>query len=76
MSDDLVDRLLFGVFTVEETIALRDESADRIEKLEAALDMSEKRFATLKDAWDTLRRRDMPPLYGSAALAGEKKNDG
>ena len=52
------------------------KQADRIKKLEAALDMSEKRFATLKDAWDTLRRRDMPPLYGSAALAGDKKNDG
>lgn len=51
------------------------EAADRIEHLEIALDMSEKRFATLKDAWDTLRRRDMPPIYGSAAFSGEMKND-
>jgi len=51
------------------------EAADRIEALEAALDMSEKRFATLKDAWDTLRRRDMPSLYWSHALAGEGKDD-
>ena len=72
MCDDLVKRLrVCAAFDPDQA-----EAADRIEKLEAALDMSEKRFATLKDAWDTLRRRDMPPLYGSAALAGEKKNDG
>ena len=75
-SDDLVKQLRERSRQyVENEYNFDKRAADRIEHLEIALDMSEKRFATLKDAWDTLRRRDMPPIYGSAAFSGEMKND-
>jgi hypothetical protein len=37
MTDDLVKRLRIGIHTSEDVCALRDEAADRIEKLTAAL---------------------------------------
>jgi len=37
MSDDLVKRLRIGIHTSVDDQALRDEAADRIEQLEAAL---------------------------------------
>ena len=37
MTDDLVKRLRVGIHTSADEQALRDEAADRIEKLEAAL---------------------------------------
>ena len=41
MSDDLVERLRIGIHTSEDVCALRDEAADRIETLVAALSLSQ-----------------------------------
>ena len=51
-------------------MALIDRLKNRIEKLEAALRMSEMRFETLKQAYDRLRIRNIQ-LYGSKALEGK-----
>jgi hypothetical protein len=50
---------------------LKNEAADEIERLREQLKMSEQRFATLKEAYDKNRRRNIQ-LYGSKAL-GEKE---
>lgn len=42
----------------------------RIAELEEALEMSEQRFVTLKNAWDKMRKRNVP-IYGSAAQEGK-----
>jgi chaperonin cofactor prefoldin len=48
-----------------------DRLIDEIERLRKQLEMSEQRFAALKEAYDKNRRRNIQ-LYGSKAL-GEKK---
>lgn len=68
MSDDLVKRLSEN----DPLPVWREAQAARIAELEAALKMSEQRFATLKNDWDRLRRRKVP-IYGSAALERGKK---
>ena len=70
MSDDLVATLhQAGHDYTNKAADLIKAQAARIAELEAALKMSEQRFATLKNDWDRLRRRKVP-IYGSAALEG------
>ena len=45
------------------------EAADEIERLRKQLEMSEQRFATLKEAYDKNRRRNIQ-LYGSNKIDG------
>lgn len=44
----------------------------RVTELEGALKMAEQRFVTLKNAWDKMRKRNVP-IYGSSALEGEER---
>ena len=68
---DIVERLraipTYADFNAPQII--EHEAADEIERLRKQLEMSEQRFAALKEAYDKNRRRNIQ-LYGSNKIDG------
>jgi hypothetical protein len=63
MTDDLVKRLRIGIHTSADEQVLRDEAADRIEKLEAALDDA-MQYVSRAD-WHYLKNETRKALEGN-----------
>jgi vancomycin resistance protein YoaR len=68
-SKDIVERLRDYDENDLVSIEVMNEAADEIERLRGQLKMSEQRFATLKEAYDKNRRRNIQ-LYGSNKIDG------
>ena len=66
---DIVERLKAKPPKGFVTSPLMIEAADEIERLRKQLEMSEQRFAALKEAYDKNRRRNIQ-LYGSNKING------